>query len=177
MYKTSSKSILHGTRGRLHLLRLAILGLAGVLIVCLVFLFLHEKDGHYRDRAAKSLPADVESIVKDFSYQHAWEKGTIEITGKKIIRRGQRFMAVRSTILKTNTFTDIEGSYAIGHKIVAFRATNAEWDLSLDKPLFLKKQVELTVNGQVYKDIDLAEIFFQKGIIELHGRQRSRINL
>jgi hypothetical protein len=177
MCKTFLKSNFHGTRGRLHLLRLATLGFIGVLIICATFLFLHEKDSHYRNKAAKFLPGDVEFMMNDFNYQCELEKGTIEITGKKIIRRGKRFMAVRSTIMKANMFTDIEGSYTIGHTVVAFRATNAEWDLNLDKPLFLKKRVELTVNGQTYKDIDLAEIFFQKGVIEVHGRQRSRINL
>jgi len=166
-----------GARGRSNLLRLAVLVLVSVLIVSAAFLFIAGREVRNRPTVERRLPADVEMVVNDFNFQHEWEKGRIEINGKRIVRRGRRFLAVRSNVLKTNLFTDITGSYASRRTTMIFRAKHAEWDMSIGKPLRLSRNLLLTVNGRVYEGFDLAEIFFEKGIIELHGKRSITVDI
>lgn len=165
--------------GRLYLFRIAVIGTISILFVGGVFLCLHKKWNHVERRPiGRSLPLDVESVVKSFNFHHVWEGGEITIRGDNIVRRGRKFLAVRSSILKTNTFTNIKGSYTIRDKtVLTFQAADAEWDLSLAKPICLKKGVKVSINGRCYKDLGLVEIFFEKGTIELYGKKRLSIKI
>jgi hypothetical protein len=124
------------------------------------------------------LPADVESVVRDFRYEHTEKERTIMFEGTRIIRRGKRFFGVRSMLARQNFFEDITGTLKWRNSTVLFKASRAQWALTFRKPLVLEEKVNLVVNGQTIPDITLAILDCHKGIIEVKGatRQVFRLN-
>jgi hypothetical protein len=126
---------------------------------------------------ASHLPADVESVVRDFQYEHTEKDCTLKFEGTKIIRRGKRFFGVRSMVARQNFFEDITGTLRWRNSTVRFEASRAQWALTFRKPLVLEEKVNLVVNGQAIEEITLAILDLQKGIIEVKGETPQVVKL
>jgi len=119
----------------------------------------------------RPLPLDADSLVKDFRLSHEFPGGSLTMTGTRVVRRGQKFLAVRSTIMKTNFFDNISGTYRDKKNKVEFAADKAEWDLVLDKPLSLEGVRQLTMNETTIRDIRRAKINFGKHLVTVYGEK------
>jgi hypothetical protein len=126
---------------------------------------------------ASHLPADVESVVRDFRYEHTEKEQTIMFEGTRIIRRGKRFFGVRSMLARQNFFEDVTGTLKWRNSTVLFKASRAQWALTFRKPLVLEEKVNLVVNGRAISNITLAILDCQKGIIEVKGETRQVLRL
>lgn len=117
------------------------------------------------------LPPDVETVVNDYAFRNTSGSVDVSLEGKKITRRGVKFLGVRSNVVKSNYFSDIKGSWKFGTKQVEFSAGEGEWDLTLDEPLVLRHNVHITIDGKLADTDDMAKIVFGKGIIKTYGEQ------
>ncbi|MGD0230722.1 MAG: hypothetical protein ABSC19_10245 [Syntrophorhabdales bacterium] len=121
--------------------------------------------------APRPLPLDAESLIRDFRFSHDFPGGYLTFTGKQLVRRGQKFFAVRSMIIKTNFFDDISGLYKDGRNKVEFDAERAEWDLVLDKPLDLKGIKHLRINGTDITNKGYASIYCSEHTVTVYGKK------
>jgi hypothetical protein len=119
----------------------------------------------------------VESVVRDFQYEHTERECTLKFAGTKIIRRGKRFFGVRSMVARQNFFEDITGTLKWRNSTVRFEASRAQWALTFRKPFLLEEKVTLVVNGQTMGNATLAILDCQKGIIEVKGETPQVVRL
>jgi hypothetical protein len=125
--------------------------------------------GPLRNEAAfHPLPSDVESFVSGYRLNQNFPGGFFRLTGKHFVRRGQKFFAVRSTLLKKNFFDDVSGSYVDRRNKVEFTAGKLEWEIALDKTLLLHDVGRLAVNDANFEHIETAEINFGKRCVTIY---------
>ena len=117
----------------------------------------------------RPLPLDADSLVKDFTFSRDLPDGSLMIRGKQVVRRGRRFFAVRSTVLKTTSFDDVSGVYTDRKNKVEFTARKAEWDLLLDTPLTLQEVERLSINDTTLEHLRTTKIFFDKHVVRVYG--------
>lgn len=114
-----------------------------------------------------TLPEDVENVLKHYTYSEQSNQLHIEISGKQIVRRGKKILGLRSNLVKTNFFEDINGSVSGPSGKLAFSASDAEWDIDPAHPLLLKKNVSVTVNNRTFPNAKNARIYFRQGVVEV----------
>ena len=117
----------------------------------------------------RPLPLDAESLVDGFRFSHDFPGGCLKFTGKRLVRRGQKFFAVRSMVIKKNFFDDVSSFYKDRRNKVDFAAEKAEWDLVLDKPLHLEGIRRLRINGMDITNTGYASICCSEHTVTVHG--------
>jgi len=120
----------------------------------------------------KALPEDVVSTIKDYHYSEVSDGYSIDIKGKQIVRRGARFMGVRANIIKKNYFEDIRGIYKKQNRMLRFEAKQGEWDLSMDAPFILRKNIVMCSGIEMASGKNLALIDFKRGTVEIDGQKK-----
>jgi hypothetical protein len=113
------------------------------------------------------LPEDVESVLKGYKYSETNGGLQINISGRQIIRRGKKILGLRSNLVKTNFFEEINGTVMGPKGSIIFSASDAEWDADTRHPLMLKKNIAVTINGEAFSRVRTAKIFFNQGRIEV----------
>jgi len=115
----------------------------------------------------RPLPADVEIVLKGYTYSETGDDLTIQISGRQMVRRGRKMLGLRSNVVKTNFLKQIKGTLTTPKNIVAFSASDAEWDANPEHPLILTGAVSVTMNSKGFEKIKNARIFFNQGLIEI----------
>lgn len=125
------------------------------------------------------LPDDVDSVVENYQFKHTSDEEYIEVSGRRIVRRGGRFLGVRSNLLKKNYLADIKGVYRTGQKVLRFGAKEAEWEMKTEAPLFLKEGFWVDISNIIIDNsgVKTVKIDFKKGFIETSGTNRKIYNL
>ncbi len=118
-------------------------------------------------QAMHRLPDDVDYVLKGYKYSETGERMEIRISGKRVIRRGQEFLGLRSNLVKTNFFEDIRGTLHTRKGHLAFTASEAEWSALATQPFILKKNVSVTLNGNQMNYIKSARLYLKKGVLEI----------
>jgi hypothetical protein len=126
---------------------------------------------HKKPVTPRPLPLDAESLIRDFRFSHDFPGGSLKFTGKQLVRRGQKFFAVRSMVIKKNFFNDISGFYKDRRNEVEFAAEKAEWDLVLDKPLYLEGLKRLRINDtDITNTAGYARIYCSEHRVTVYGK-------
>jgi hypothetical protein len=135
--------------------------------------FLSEKtDLHTTQSGVRTLPEDVESVLTSFTYSQESEDGKMAISGKRVVRRGRRLLGLRSNLVKMNFIEEIKGTLRTPKGTTRFAASDAEWDADSSRPLLLKRDVSVTVNGESLTQVKNAKIYLKRGVMEVNdGRQ------
>lgn len=150
-----------------------VVGILGALLICGVDLILKNHGLTTRSHIAKkSLPSDVDSVADDFHFHYDKAGLAIELNGKRMIRRGEMFLGVRSGVMKRNFLHNVDGSCRRGSNKVIFKAQEAEWDMKVNAPLTLKQVSWVCINSEKLNDVGQVRINFQKGIVTVYGEQR-----
>jgi hypothetical protein len=118
---------------------------------------------------ARIFPLDVEAVVNDYQINDESGEKILRFEGKRLVRRGEKFWGVRSTIIKKNFFENVKGTYSFKKRILKFSATEASWGLTGASPIYLKGNVEITVNDKKYRRGNKALIYLQTGVVEIEG--------
>lgn len=116
-----------------------------------------------------ALPLDVDAIVHNYKITNEKGDNVLRFEGKRLVRRGQKYWGVRSTIAKNNFFEDVRGTFVFNNGFVKFSAKEASWWFSDDSPILLKGNVEVTINNKQYHNATAALIKLITGIVELNG--------
>lgn len=111
---------------------------------------------------ALKLPPDVEMVVRDFHYLSNEGNVMVEIKGERLVRRGTRFLHVRSNVFKKNYLRNVCGRIVgkDGNEIV-FTAERAELG---EGEILLKQKVELRKGGRVFNSRE-ARIDLKAGVL------------
>ena len=116
-----------------------------------------------------ALPLDVDAVVHNYKITDEKGDNVLRFEGKRLVRRGQKYWGVRSTIAKNNFFEDVRGTYVFKKGVVKFSAKEASWGFTDDSPILLKGNVEVTINNKQYHHTTAALIKLKTGIVELNG--------
>lgn len=150
-----------------------LLGLLVVTVLAVISVLMHRS--HQRQNAASdevktvapSLPPDVEGVMTSFSFSETEDDALVKISGKSVIRRGRRLLGMRSNLVKTNFITDLSGSIKTPNGVTSFKAAQAEWEGQPARPLLLKKDVSITIDGKSLPLVKQATVHLQKRVIEV----------
>jgi hypothetical protein len=146
--------------------------LVGLFVVVAICFFHYHGKTTYR-RTQPNLPADVDAVVRDFRYDHDLTGGRhLRLEGNRVVRRGQKFLNVRSTIAKKTYFDDFSGLYAKGNNHIRFAAQEGEWDFQTGTPLILKNVRFLQINDSILKDLVVARIYMDRDVVVASGQTR-----
>jgi hypothetical protein len=113
------------------------------------------------------LPDDVEKVQEGFRYSEVNGGVQVDISGKRMLRRGRKVLGLRSTLVKTNFFQDITGTLHTRKNTLTFSASKAEWDTLATGPFILRNDIVVSLNGQAIPRISRARIYFQQGLLEV----------
>ena len=105
-----------------------------------VYFVVTARNRHSISFQATKLSADVESYAEDFRILSDEGAVRVEIQGKRMMRRGVRFLHVRSMVVKKNYLEDIKGKITGMGKELAFSAREGELN---GRVLFLKGNVQI----------------------------------
>lgn len=119
--------------------------------------------------APRPLPLDADALVDDFRFSHEFPGGSLNIVGKRLVHRGRKFFAFRSTVMKTNFLEDISGAYEDRRNALEFAADRAEWELTPEKPLELKGVRRLCINGEEIAHARDVVIYFSDRVVHVYG--------
>ncbi len=161
-----------GTKTRkAALLLLTSTGLVALLVAA-AFCFLYYHSKYESKRVNRQLPADVEAVVKEFRYDQDLTGGRLKLEGTRVVRRGQKFLNVRSTIAKKTYFDDFAGLYEKGNNRLRFAAQEGEWDFQTSTPLVLKNVRFLEINDSTLKNLVVARIYMDRDVVVASGKTR-----
>jgi len=121
-----------------------------------------------------TLPVDVEKVQEGFRYSEVNGGIQVEVSGKRIVRRGRKVLGLRSTLIKTNFYHDITGSLRTQKNNLIFSASKAEWDALATSPFILRKDIVVSLNGKVIPHVKRAKVNFQNGVLEI-GTGRNKL--
>ena len=119
-----------------------------------------------------ALPDDVETVVEGYKYAQVYEDLRIEMSGKKIIRRGRKVLGLRSNLIKSSFFQGIEASLRTKQGTVHFSASAAEWDSDVSHPFILKEDVVVSVKDRLIPNVKTARVFFKQGLLEVNAGRK-----
>jgi hypothetical protein len=146
---------------------------AVILVVAAASFILNNRfPARHRGQPAQSKPPDVVSTVDHFKFSLSAADYSITLTGKRAVRRGVRFMGVRSTVISKNYFEEIKGEYQGSGRTLRFEAREGEWDLKIGEPVKLLRNVRIELNDRTVEASKIAIIDFGKGIIEVDGGKK-----
>jgi hypothetical protein len=117
-------------------------------------------------------PLDVVSTAEHYTYSVNTADYSMMLTGNRIVRRGVKFMGVRSNVINKNYLDQIAGSYRTKQKSLTFQASTGEWDLQVEKPIKLMGNVRIKLNNRVIEASKIAIIDLAKGFIEVDGGKK-----
>ena len=120
---------------------------------------------------AFTMPTDVQAYAEDFHFFSDEGGIKVEISGKRMVRRGARFLYVRSMVVKKNYFEDIKGKISGMGKELAFSAREGELN---GKALFLKGNVQIQ-SGKEKSHFERATIDLGSG--RVHGENEMKIKV
>ena len=148
------------------------------LLVCLTAFFFMSRIRHMHPplKPARALPLDVEAVIDEYRVNDESEGKVLRFEGKRLVRRGEKFWGVRSTVVKRNFFEDVKGTYSFKKALLRFSAREASWGLTGDSPIFLKGNVEIIVNDKKYDHASRALIHLQTGVVEVEGKPVPMLN-
>ena len=143
-----------------------------LLATAVSFILSNRPSASLQDQSIRYKPPDVVSTVDQYTYSVNATDYSITLTGRKIVRRGVRFMGVRSNVLNKNYFEQIKGGYQTSGKALKFEAASGEWDLDVGRPLKLMRNVRIELNDRTIEASKVAIIDFWKGVIEVDGGKK-----
>ena len=163
-------TFIRGTQNRRKLLLISSGSLIIILLCSVTYFSVTRRVPPYSSsKPARILPLDVEAVVDGYQINDESGEKVLRFEGKRLIRRGEKFWGVRSTVMKRNFFENVKGTYTFKKGTLKFSANEASWGLSGDSPIFLKGNVEVTINDKKYRQGNKALIYLQTGFVEVEG--------
>ncbi len=146
-------------------------GCFAVVLICSVAYFCTFRGMHGQPHAARtiSLPLDVEAVIDDYRINQESGEKSLRFEGKRLVRRGKKFLGVRTTVVKDNCFENVKGTYTFREGVLKFSAKEAVWGLTDASPIFLKGDVEVTINDKRLHQAQRALIHLETGVVEMEG--------
>ena len=152
---------------------------AGLLlsVSAVVYIGIHRSGSSALRRTAEdsspALAPDVEFRLKDFEFNNFVDgNSTIQIKAKSMVRRGRKFLAFRSSLIKDNLFEEITGRLVSPKSKVTFSSDHAEGNMDAFKSLFLINNVVITINGKRVPVNHSARVNFRDCTIEIDEKKQ-----
>lgn len=147
----------------------------GMLVLLAVTIRQHARPGENgsAQQARPALPPDVDSVMRDFSYQDKMPRATVDINGREAVLRGRKVMAFRTNLAKTTFLKTLTGSIASDKHTISFTADAGEWDATKNSPFVFEGNIRLKVDGKTVPDVKSFRIYFDRRVLEAEGDGRS----
>jgi len=116
---------------------------------------------------AGKLPSDVEGVMKDYVFSDNSGDSSVEIKGRRIVRRGRLLLGLRTNMAKTCYFEGISGKMRSNNGVTEFSAEEAEWNMAASSPMVLHGNIKVRSEGRDVRGIRKCRIYLKCGVIEL----------
>ncbi len=122
------------------------------------------------------LPPDVDGVMNEYLSRDPSGGATLEVRGKRLVKRGRRVLGVRSNLAKATYLDALRGSYRSATGSLRFAARTAEWDLLPRTPLVLREGIELSVGNHEFAGVRRANVWLDKGIVEIYTDRKQIVS-
>ncbi len=156
-----------------HLLLYSIVTLV-ILLLILIWRGLSSRTQHI----PPSAPPDVRAVISEFRHTEELQYGAFSVQGKRAVQRGKSLLGLRVTAAKTTLFDNIKGSIRSPEgELFIFSASSALWDMDINRPLVLDKDIYIVIRGTALRQVKRAWLHLREGTVVVQNEKTTEYSL